>query len=142
MKPERNESAAELVVDCEQCRDEWAIRLIARQRAESRRVAEEERNVSQVSDGRVSYDRMRVVEMETVVKMVRVGRGDCQRSRLQWRELFSHYLSQLPLALAGLGLVSKCPISGVTGHLIGAARRLDRVNAWIERDRRTRIGCA
>ena len=70
MKPERIESAAELVVDCEQRRDEWAIRLIARERAESRRIAEEERNVPQLTDGRVVYDRVRVVEMEAIVKMV------------------------------------------------------------------------
>ena len=64
------------VVDREQCRDEWAIRLIARERAESRRVAEEERNVPQFANGRVGYDRMRVVEVEAVVKMVRVGREE------------------------------------------------------------------
>ena len=40
MKPERLQSAAERVVDREQRRDERAIRLIARERAEGRRVAE------------------------------------------------------------------------------------------------------
>ena len=70
MKPERIQSAAELVTDREQRRDKWAIRLIARERAESRRVAEEERNISQLADGRVGYDRMRVVEVEAIVKMV------------------------------------------------------------------------
>ena len=76
MKPERIESAAKLVVDCKQCRDEWAIRLIARERAESRRVAEEERNILQLTDGRVGYDGVRVVEVEAVVKMVRVRREE------------------------------------------------------------------
>src|SRR5213595_1391468 len=74
MKPERLHSAAEPVVDCEQCRNERAIRLIARERAESRSVAEEERNISQVLNGRVCFDRVRVVEVETVVKMVCVRR--------------------------------------------------------------------
>src|SRR5438132_2637049 len=80
VKPERLHSAAEPVVDCEQRRNEWAIRLIARERAEGRRVAEEERNVPQLADGRVVYDRVRVVEMEAVVKMVRVSckNGDQQ----------------------------------------------------------------
>ena len=76
MKPERIESAAEPIVDREQCRDEWAIRLIARKGAESRRIAEEERNVLQFANGRVGYDCVSVVEMEAVVKMVREGREE------------------------------------------------------------------
>ena len=70
MKPERIESAAELVADREQGRDEWAIRLIAWERAKSRRVTEEERNISQFTDGRVVYDRVRVIEVEAIVKMI------------------------------------------------------------------------
>src|SRR5436190_22062174 len=95
MKPERIESAAELVVDCEQCRDEWAIRLIAWERAESRCVAEEERNVPQFANGRVVYDCVSVVEMETVVKMVRVGREEDDRQRRAAQnseELFSGHI--------------------------------------------------
>ena len=90
MKPERLQSAGESVVDREQRRDERAIRLIARERAEGRRVAEEERNVPQLANGRVVYDRVRVVEVEAVVKMVCVGReeGDQQQRTAQTREGF------------------------------------------------------
>ena len=68
---------------------------IAWERAESRRVAEEERNVPQFANGRVVYDCVSVVEMETVVKMVRVGREEDdrqQRAAQNREELFSAHI--------------------------------------------------
>jgi len=56
----------ESVVNCEQRRDQRAIRLIARERAEGCCVTEEERNVPQLANGGVVYDRVLVVE-EVVV---------------------------------------------------------------------------
>jgi len=53
----------------------WAIRLIARERAGSRRVTEKLWNVSQFPDGPVSFDGVCVIEMEAVLKMICVG-GD------------------------------------------------------------------
>jgi len=87
MKPEWLHSA-ETVIDCKQRRDERAIRLIARQRTEGRRVVEEERDVPQLADGRIGFNRVRVVEMEAVVKMVRVGRdkGNQQERATETRE--------------------------------------------------------
>ena len=75
MKPKRLQSA-ETVIDREQRRHERAIRLIARQRTERRRVAEKHRNVPHFPDGRVVFNCVRVVEVEAVVKMVRVGREE------------------------------------------------------------------
>ena len=69
MKPEWLQPT-EPIVDRKQCRDERAIRLIARERAEGRRVAEEKRNIPQFADGRIGYDRMRIVEVEAILKMV------------------------------------------------------------------------
>ena len=87
MKPKRLQSA-ETVIDRQQRRDERAIRLIARQRTERRRVAEKHRNVPHFPDGRVVFNCVRVVEVEAVVKMVRVGReeGDEQRKCTQRSE--------------------------------------------------------
>ena len=75
VKPERLQSA-ETVINREQRRHERAIRLIARQRTERRRVAEKHRNVPHFPDGRVVFNCVRVVEVEAVVKMVRVGREE------------------------------------------------------------------
>jgi len=72
----------ESVVNCEQRRDQRAIRLIARERAEGCCVTEEERNVPQLANGGVVYDRVLVVEeVEAIVKMVRIGckNGDEQQ---------------------------------------------------------------
>ena len=70
MKPERLEPVAELVVNCQQRRDQRPIRLIARERAEGCPVAEEERNVPKFANGRVGYDRVPVVSVERILKMV------------------------------------------------------------------------
>ena len=75
VKPQRVQTL-DRVIDCQHRGNEWPIRLIARERAERRRVAEEARNIPQLADGGVVYERVRVVEMEAVVKMVRVGRGN------------------------------------------------------------------
>jgi hypothetical protein len=50
--------------------------LVARKRAEGHRVAKEERDVPQLANRRIIYDRVRVVEVETVVKMVGVSREE------------------------------------------------------------------
>jgi len=48
--------------------------LIARERAEGRGIAKEERDVPQLANRGIVYDRVRVIEVETVVKMVGVSR--------------------------------------------------------------------
>jgi len=73
MKPKRLQPMGELVVNCEQRRDQRAIRLIAWERAESCRITKEKRNVSQIANGRIVYDRVPVVEVKAVVEMVCVG---------------------------------------------------------------------
>src|ERR1700675_2307239 len=73
MKPERLQPVGEPVVNCEQRRDQRPIRLIARERAEGCRVTEEERDVPQLANGRVAYDRVPVVHVEAIVEMVCVG---------------------------------------------------------------------
>ena len=75
MKPERLYSA-ETDVNREQRGDERTIRLIARERAEGCRISEEKWNVPQFANGCVIYDRVRVVEVEAVVKMVCIGRNE------------------------------------------------------------------
>jgi hypothetical protein len=50
--------------------------LVARERTEGRRVIEKYRDIPQITNCRVILDRMRVVEMETVVKMIRIGRDE------------------------------------------------------------------
>src|SRR5439155_12015409 len=89
MKPERVQ-CAETVINREQGRDQGTIRLIARERAESRCVAEEERNISQFPDGRVGFDRVRVVEVETVVKMVCIGREEGEEHESVFAERRGH----------------------------------------------------
>ena len=91
MKPERLQSAGSPVIDREQRRDKRSIRLIAGERAKRCRVAKEERNISQLPNGRVVYDRVRVVEVEAVVKMVSIGReeGKQQQRTAQTRKGFS-----------------------------------------------------
>ena len=56
--------------------------IIARERAEGCRVTEEERNVPQLANGRVVYDRVPVVHVEAIVKMVCVG---CENNDEQQR---------------------------------------------------------
>ena len=82
------QSTAEPVVDGEESRDKWAIRLVARKRAEGRGVAEEERNISQLLDGGVVYDGVRIVEVKAVLKMIGVSReeGTEQKRACQTRE--------------------------------------------------------
>src|ERR1051325_1113765 len=80
VKPERIQPANS-VIDCEQSRNERSIRLIARQRTKCRRVGEESRNISQLADRGVVYDRVRVVEMKAVVKMIRVSRDEDQHDQ-------------------------------------------------------------
>ena len=75
MKPERLYSA-ETDVNREQRGDERTIRLIARERAEGCRISEEKWNVPQFANGCVIYDRVRVVEVKAVVKMVCIGRNE------------------------------------------------------------------
>ena len=53
MKPERLQSVTEAIVDGKEAGNERPVGLISRQRTESRRVAEEARNVAQLADGRV-----------------------------------------------------------------------------------------
>lgn len=50
------------------------ISVIAPKSAEGRRVAKELRNISQVANRGVVFDRVSVVEMKTVMKMVRIRR--------------------------------------------------------------------
>ena len=81
------------VINREQRRDQRPIRLIARERAEGCRVAEEERNVPQLANSRVVFDRVRVVEVEAIVKMVCVGReedDEQQRAAETCKEFFAH----------------------------------------------------
>jgi hypothetical protein len=82
MKPKRLQPVGEPVVNCEQRRDQRAIRLIARERAEGCPVTEEERNIPELANGRVGYDRVPVVPMESILKMVRIG---CENSGKQRR---------------------------------------------------------
>ena len=82
MKPERLQPVGESVVNCEQRRDQRAIRLIARERAEGCRVPEKERNVPQFANGRVGYDRVSIVPVEAIVEMVCVG---CENGEEQQR---------------------------------------------------------
>ena len=70
MKPKRLQPVGEPVVNCEQRRDQRAVRLIAREHAKGGRVTEEERNVPQIANGDVAYDRVPVVHVEAIVKMV------------------------------------------------------------------------
>ena len=90
VKPEWFQSAGELVVDSEQRRYERSIGLIAGQRTESGRVLKEERNISQFADGRVVFDRMGIVEVKAVLKMVCIGceDGDQQQRATQARDVF------------------------------------------------------
>src|SRR2546428_1939132 len=93
MKPERLKPTGKSVVNCEQRRDQRAIRLIARERAEGCRVTEEEWNVPQLANGRVVYDRVPVVHVEAIVKMVRIGceNGDEQQRTAQTGDgFFAH----------------------------------------------------
>ena len=80
----------ELVVNCEQRRDQRPIGLIAWEGAEGCRVTEEERNVPQLANGRVVYDRVPVVHVESIVKMVSVGceDGDDHQRTAQTRDGF------------------------------------------------------
>ena len=64
MKPKRLQPVGEPVVDREQRRDQRAVRLIAREHAKGGRVTEEERNVPQVANGDVVYDRVPVVHVK------------------------------------------------------------------------------
>src|SRR5436309_1430982 len=80
MKPERLQSA-ETIVNREQRRDEWAIRLVAWERTKGRRVAEKLWNVPQVADRRVGFNRMRIVKVKAVVKMVCVGRDEADQQQ-------------------------------------------------------------
>jgi hypothetical protein len=82
MKPERLQAVGESVVNCEQRRDQRAIRLIARERAKGCRVTEEQWNVPQLANGRVGYDRVPVVPVEAIVKMVCLG---CENGEEQQR---------------------------------------------------------
>lgn len=47
--------------------------MIARARPEGRRVVEKDRDISQVMDRRVIFERVGVVEVEAVVEMIRVS---------------------------------------------------------------------
>src|ERR1700730_3173401 len=49
---------------------------MARERTEGCRVVEKLWNVSQLADGRVVLDRVRVVEVEAILKMIRIGRDE------------------------------------------------------------------
>ena len=90
VKPEWLQSAGELVVDSKQRRYERSVGLIAGQRAESGRVVEEERNISQFADGRVVFDRVGIVEVKAVLKMVCIGCEDSnqQQRATQARDVF------------------------------------------------------
>jgi hypothetical protein len=96
MKPKRLQPVGELVVNCEQRRDKRPIRLVARKCAERCRITEEERNVPQLANGRVVYNRVPVVEVEAVVKMVCVG---CENGEEQQRTghnrdgFFAHHVN-------------------------------------------------
>ena len=70
MKPKWLQPVGESVINCEKRRDQRAIRLIARERTEGRRVTEKEWNVPQLANGRVVYDRVPVVVVKAIVKMV------------------------------------------------------------------------
>src|ERR1700730_12144266 len=73
VKPERLQSAGKSVIDREQRRNQRTIRLIARERAERGRVYEKPRNILWRLDRGVVNDRVCVVEVKAVLKMVRVG---------------------------------------------------------------------
>jgi hypothetical protein len=47
--------------------------LIAWERAEICRITKEKRNVSQIANGRIVYDRVPIVEVKAVVEMICVG---------------------------------------------------------------------
>src|SRR6185295_1965579 len=69
-------------VDRERRLEDRPIRLVQRQYAEGGRVDEVSRNVAEASDGGVVDDRVSVVEMKTVLKMIRV-RDDEQREETE-----------------------------------------------------------
>ena len=76
---------------------------------------EEKRNVFYFTDGRVVLNRVRVVEVETVVKMVCVGRenGEEQQRTAQSRDgFFAHQLR--PWLQTANEFVVKDPVDAIT----------------------------
>src|SRR5437667_9150677 len=117
MKPERLKPVGKLVVNCEQRRDQRAIRLIARERAEGCRVMEEEWNVRQLANGGVVYDRVPVVHVEAIVKMVRIGcenGGDQQRTAKTSDGFFAHHVR--PWLQTANEIVVKDPVDTIMLH--------------------------
>ena len=72
MKPERSQLSPQPVIDCQCRRDNRPVGLIPRQGTECRRVAKEPRDVPQIADECIIDNRMRVIEMEIVVEVIRV----------------------------------------------------------------------
>ena len=72
MKPERIQLPSQPVIDCQCRRNNRPIGLIPRQGTECRRVAKEPRDVPQIADECIIDNRMRVIEMEIVVEVIRV----------------------------------------------------------------------
>ena len=85
MKRPRVEAAGHPVIQRERRRQQRAVALVRRQRAERLRIDEEARDVVNVADEVVIADRVVVVEMEVVMKVVRV-RGDERRERQTARD--------------------------------------------------------
>src|SRR5437870_5379821 len=115
MKPERLQPVGQSVVNCEQRRDQRAIRLIGRDRAEGCRITEEDRNVPQLANGGVVYDRVLVVEVEAIVKMVRIGceNGDEQQHTPPDPRWISH-ASRSPWLQTANEFVVKDPLDAIT----------------------------
>ena len=80
MEVDRFQSAAEPVIKCERGRDQRPVRTVRRQRAERGGVGKEPGDVPQTAYIRILRDGVEVVEMEPVLKMVRVSRRDCQKN--------------------------------------------------------------
>ena len=83
MKEERLQTAAQPVVDSQRRRHQRPIGAVRRQRAHGGRVLEEARDVSKVANpGVVGYG-MKVIEVETVIKVIGIGQQNNQQRESQ-----------------------------------------------------------
>ena len=82
MEIKRVQALSGVIIEGERCCYEWAVRLVRGKGAEGRAVFEKKRDVSDVLDIDVVFDRMGIVKMKAVMEVVGIGDDSgCQNDR-------------------------------------------------------------